>query len=404
MRQGVPRYLAVLVFLAGMLAVICTAPPGVSVPSASAQGNSPGDEEEPPAAEEPPREEPRKKAPVPAGAAAQTTKKAIWGMPSHNGISLFSRYRDLGVGIFQTQAHWDEIAPLTRPADPANPADPAYRWPRYLEREIEEAESHDMKVAIQLIGTPPWANGWRSWQLTPALPSEFGHFATAIARRYPTVDLWMIWGEANRSGNFRPNSGARPEARKLRRKQRRAPENYAALVDAAYGALKAVDAGNKVIGGATYFSGGKREKIIRPYPWIRYMRLADGSRPRMDMWSHNPYSYRKPNLKNPPSPKGRVDFSDLRRLARALDRAFPQELPLFLSEFGVPTARDLDFKFFVDARTSRRWVRAAMRIVRNWDRIYTLGWSVPVDTRRNPQGLMTNELNPKPAYIAFKAG
>jgi hypothetical protein len=395
MRQGVPRFLAVLVF-AGILAVICMAATGVSVAA-------PPEEEVPPVVQTEP-EEPPKKAPVPAGAAAQTTKKAIWGTASHNGFSLFSRYRDLGAGIFQTQARWEQIAPLTRPTDPTNPDDPAYNWPRYLEREIEEAESHDMKVAIQLIGTPPWANGWQTWQFPPPLSSEFAHFATAIARRYPSVDLWMIWGEANRSGNFRPNAGARPEAEKLTRKQRRAPENYAALVDAAYGALKAVDADNKVIGGATYFSGGQKENIIRPYPWIRYMRLPDGNRPRMDMWSHNPYSYRKPNLNNPPSPKGRVDFSDLRRLTRALDRAFDEELPLFLSEFGVPTARDQDFKFFVKPRTSRRWVRAAMRIVRRWDRIYTLGWSVPVDTRQNPQGLLTDELNPKPAYLAFKYG
>jgi hypothetical protein len=381
---------------AALLAATCTI-------FAAQAGAAPPDED-PEVVPEAEPETRTEKPPVPAGAAEQTTKKAIWGMPSHNGVSLFDRYRDLGVGIFQTQARWEQIAPLTPPADPTNPDDPAYRWPPYLDREVAEAESYDMKVAVQLIGTPPWANSGRVWEWAPNQPSYFADFATAISRRYPSVDLWMIWGEANRNGNFRPFTGARPEARRLTRKQRQAPETYAGLVDAAYEALKAVDERNQVIGGATYFSGGTKEEIIRPYPWIRYMRLPDGSRPRMDMWSHNPYSYRKPDFDNPPSPKGRVDFSDLRRLARALDRAFPQHLPLFLSEFGVPTAEDEDFKFFVKPRTSRRWVRAALRIVRRWERIYTLGWSVPVDTNRNPQGLLTPELNPKPAYLGFKYG
>ena len=344
------------------------------------------------------------KAFVPAGSAPQTTKKAVWGLTAHRGASLFPWYRHLGVGIFQTQAHWDDIAPERRPDDPTDPDDPAYEWPSYLERVIEEADSYDMKVMLQLIGVPRWANGGKSWQWAPVEPSEFGHFAAAIARKYPSVDLWMIWGEPNRKQNFRPFKGARPTATKLNKKQRRAPRNYAKLLDAAYHALKHVGDENLVIGGNTYFSGG-RTPIIRPFPWIRYMRLPGGSKPRMDMWGHNPYSYRRPNLKSDPSPKGRVDFSDLRRLTKALDRTFPRpRLPLFLSEFGVPTARDHDFKFEVKPRTAAKWVRAAMRIVRRWDRIYTLGWSVPVDTERNPQGLLDSDLRPKTTYNAFKNG
>jgi hypothetical protein len=345
------------------------------------------------------------KALVPPGSADQSMKKAVWGAMEHKGASLFPWYRHLGMGIFQTQARWDQIAGGGRPTQPTDPDDPAYVWPDYLDRVIEESESYGMRVLIQLIGTPGWANGGNDWPWMPTHPSDFADFATAIARRYPSVDLWMIWGEPNRKPNFQPFKGARPTARKLNRKQQRAPRNYAKLLDAAYGALKADDPNNLVIGGNTYFSGG-RAQIIRPYPWIRYMKLPFGGRPRMDMWGHNPYSYREPNLKSRPSPKGRVDFSDLRRLAKALDKTFGRRprLPLFLSEFGVPTKRDLDFKFFVKPKVSGKWVRAAMRIVRRWNRIYTLGWSVPVDTFRNPQGLLDSDLNPKPAYRAFKDG
>ena len=345
----------------------------------------------------------RPMAAAPPGAALQTTKKAIWGLTEHNGDSLFPKYQDLGVGIFQTQARWDQIAQLGRPEAATDPDDPTYLWPGYLEKAVSEAESHGMEVMIQIIGTPRWANGGRDWIWAPTQPSDFADFATAIARRFPSVNLWMIWGEPNRKPNFRPFTPARPYAKKLTKAQARAPRTYSQLLDAAYGALKGVTADNLVIGGNTYVTGGRG--TIRPYHWVRYMRLPDGSRPRMDMWGHNPYSYRRPNLKSRPSPRGRVDFSDLGRLAKALDRTFPgPPLRLFLSEFGVPTRWDMDFQFFVSPKTSVKWINSAFRIVRNWDRIYTLGWSVPVDTHRNPQGLLDSTGNPKPGYAAFKAG
>jgi hypothetical protein len=360
---------------------------------ASVEAAPPAEREMPPA-ELPPE--------IPPGAAPQTLKKAVWGLPFRDGESMFPRYRDLGVGLFQTQAHWDQIA-RKRPDHPSDPTDSAYDWPKYLENEIEEAERWGMEVTIQLIGAPAWANGGRSWRWAPDEAEYFEDFVTAISRRYPTVSHWMVWGEPNRKPNFAPFTAAPPTATRLTKKQARAPRRYALLVDSAYEAVKTLDPADLLIGGSTYFSGGKGN--IRPYPWIRYMKLPDGSRPRMDMWGHNPYSYRKPNLRNRPSPLGRVDFSDLRRLGRALNRAFPgSPLPLFLSEFGIPTAYDQDFKFSVSEETAAKWTRAAMRIVRGWDRIYTLGWSVPVDTHRNPQGLLDFGGDPKPAYDAFKSG
>jgi hypothetical protein len=337
--------------------------------------------------------------------AQQTLKKSVWGLTEHDGESLFPAYRDLGVGLFTTQARWDVVAAKGRPRNPENWRDPAYDWTSSsLDKTIEEAQRHGIEVAIQIIGAPKWANGGRAWNYPPERASDYGDFAAAIAQRYPSVRHWMIWGEPNSKRAFASVVDApMTDNPRLNRKQQRAPRQYAEIVDAAYGELKDVRRRNLVIAGNTYLSSG--HPVIRPYQWIRYMQLPDGSRPRMDMWGHNPYSFRKPFLESPASPRGRVDFSDLDDLTATLDRTFPgPPLPLYLSEWGVPTGLDKDLEFEVDTDTAVKWVQAAFEVVRTWDRIYTLGWSVPVDTDRNPQGLLDQDLEPKATYKAFKEG
>jgi hypothetical protein len=338
--------------------------------------------------------------------AAQTLRKAIWGPTELNGRSLFPTYRDLGVGIYQIQARWDRIAPNTRPADPTDPDDPAYKWPQHLSDSVAEAARYGMEVQVMIIGTPRWANGNLNWRSPPAEPADFGDFATAISTRYPSVRFWMIWGEPNRKPNFQPvTPGPRNGKGPLNQSQALAPRLYAQLLDSAYGALKLVDPHDRVIGGNTFTASG--HESIRPYQWIRYLKLPDGSRPRMDMWGHNPFSFSKPSLKSRPSPGGIVTFSDLRRLARALDRAFTDRPPmkLFLSEWGVPIGfKDRDLLYSVKPAEGVRWIRAAFRITRRWKRIYTLGWVTPVDTNRSSQGLLDRRGRKKASYRAFRRG
>src|SRR5437763_1528939 len=82
-----------------------------------------------------------------------------------------------------------------------------------------------------------------------------GHAATAAARRYPSIRYWMIIGEpSNVSVHFAPFPDA-PSGRHLTPSQAAAPRLYARILDAAYGALKAVNRANIVIGGNTFTAG-----------------------------------------------------------------------------------------------------------------------------------------------------
>ena len=139
--------------------------------------------------------------------------------------------------------------------------------------------------------------GQRRQGLELGAPSskDFAAFATAAAREYPQVHLWMIWGEPTRAPNFQPLYAAPPAATTLNRQQQIAPHNYARLLDAAYGALKGVSRKNLVIGGSTYTTGD-----ISAWAWIKYLKLPNGHAPRMDMYGHNPFGWIDPSFSDPP--------------------------------------------------------------------------------------------------------
>jgi hypothetical protein len=340
---------------------------------------------------------------APAGAGAFT--KAIWGGVTWHGADQFPVYRKLGVGILQLTLRWDQTAPR-RPARPTDPADHAYRWPAQISQAIARARRSHMRILLQITSSPAWANGGHpgpGW--APRRPADYAAFATAAARRYPSVHLWMVWGEPVRLGNFKPYIEKAPglvpvPGAPLTPRQQAAPHFYARLLDAAYGALKGVRRSNLVIGGCTYTTG-----FDDAQQWIDNLRLPDGRPPRMDMYAHNPFSYQSPAFGVGASPFGEVQFSDLPYLARWIDRNLRRGLPLFLSEFTIPTAKDVEFNFWVDPAVAARWVIAALRLSRQWHRIYALGWvHVYDDPPWSYGGLLTASGEPKPTFSAFARG
>jgi hypothetical protein len=183
-----------------------------------------------------------------------------------------------------------------------------------------------------------------------------------------------------------------------------APHLYAAILDAAYGALKSVSRSDLVIGGMTYTTGD-----LSPRQWIENLRLPNGRAPRLDLYGHNPFSYRAPNLANPPAGEQNIDFSDLGRLAKLVDRHLgrPGDLhpKLFISEWTVPTAIDLEFNFYVDPLVQARWISDGLRIARQLPDIYAIGWIHLYDEPPvSYGGLIETDGAKKPGCFAWKAG
>jgi hypothetical protein len=328
--------------------------------------------------------------------------KAMWGPSVRDGVSLFPAFKELGVKIYQDDLHWDSIA-TRRPRNPRNPNDPAYVWPDEVTSAVAQAKGYGMRVALQIIGSPGWANGGRAPRWVPRRDRDYADFAIAAARRYPSVHLWMIWGEPSRSHNFKPLSPAQPFAL-LSARQKVAPHLYARLLDAAYGALKSVSPSNLVIGGMT----DSAASISTPQ-WIENMRLPNGRPPRLDLYGHNPFSVRAPNLANPPSPGQQIDFSDLGRLDELVDRNLRRPgnpaPALFLSEWTIPTAVDLEFNFFVEPRLQALWISDGLRIAQHLPYIYAVGWiHLYDDPPTSAGGLIQANGVRKPGYFAWRSG
>jgi hypothetical protein len=328
--------------------------------------------------------------------------KAMWGPYLHEGVSLFPVYRELGVSIYEDDLRWNTVA-RHRPREPLNPRDPAYVWPEEVTQAIAEAKLYGIQVDLEIIGAPRWANGGRPPNWAPLRVRDFANFAYAASREYPTVRLWMIWGEPTRSKDFEPLTPARPYQR-LNAKQRVAPHLYARMLDAAYGALKARNRGNLVIGGMTDTAAS-----LTTRQWIENLRMPDGRPPRLDMFGHNPFSVRAPNLANPPAPGQQYDFSDLRRLsalvAHYLGTTANPAPPLFLTEWTIPTDPDREFDFYVDPLVQARWITDGLRVAEELPQVYAVGWIHLFDELpQSGGGLITEAGVRKPGFYAWGEG
>jgi hypothetical protein len=330
-----------------------------------------------------------------------------------DGSSAFPIYRELGVKVFQYQLRWDRAAP-TQPANPTDPNDPAYRWPADVDRAVSEAGANGIRVALMVKASPPWANGGRAPAWVPNA-GAYASFLVAATRRYPSVRLWLVWGEPTLPDNFQPLPPFKPTG----------PRRYARLLDRAYVALKRQSPRNIVIGGGTFSYGD-----VPPVLFAKWLRV-DGRPPRLDWFSHNPYSSRFPRLSDPPLNKYGRDMSDVDRFYGQLKRTYghfaqryahdgPASLRryfsrfrrrgprLWLSEFSISTDHNnRAFAFHVSRSAQARWLTRAYEIAAGQRYIAGLGWfSLRDEPRSTPgaltTGLMTYSGVRKPAFYAYK--
>lgn len=157
--------------------------------------------------------------------------------------------------VVRIEVAWSSVAPAT-PApgfNPANPADPNYSWGG-IDEQVFSAVQHHERVLLYTLQAPTWAEGPNPPSNDPHLgpgawdpsPAQFAAFMHAAAVRYggsfpnpnggtlPRVSYWELWDEPNL-----PDYLAAPNV----------VDEYRALLNAGYGAVKGVHSDNVVVTG-----------------------------------------------------------------------------------------------------------------------------------------------------------
>ena len=336
----------------------------------------------------------------------QPLVKAIWGPPTFNGASEFPVFKDLGVDLYQVTLNWNQIAKDAKPARPTDPRDPGYVWPAALENTIAEARRNGIDVLLLVQGGPRWSNNNHDPDWGPRNIKDYTDFLQATARKYPTVRHWMLWGEP--SVRFHPLP-KKDRGQRVSVKEAGQVRRYARMVDASYSLLKRRNRRNLVIAGNTFVGGD-----IRTREWIRHMKLPGGRPPRMDLYGHNPYGFRVPDLCDAPGSQGIADFSAIGDVAvwadRYLGKPRRKNIPVFISEFGLPNPKGDAFGYSFTAEEAADRLRRAVAIARGVPMIWGLGyWKLrdtpgakPGDRPRVSLGLLGVDGQPKPTYQVFK--
>jgi polysaccharide biosynthesis protein PslG len=210
-------------------------------------------------------------------AAAASRQQRPFGVASGSAILYFGanelgKYLDgvaaAGISIVRTDFSW----PVVQPAGPNQ-----YDWSA-LDRIVNAAAARSLGVVGILDYTPAWARPSGTMQFDPPSdPATFARFCAAAAARYRgRVATYEVWNEPNQSYFWRPEPN---------------PAAYAALLRAAYPAIKAADSSALVLGGATTggWSGTSGSKLD-PVVFLERVYAAGGGG-YFDAWSHHPYTF-----------------------------------------------------------------------------------------------------------------
>ena len=251
--------------------------------------------------------------------------------------------------------------------------------------ELQRARAAGQKIIVMVATSPQWASGSTVANTPPRDPADYARFLSYLGQQYGSyVDAWEIWNEPNLQRFW--STGPNPAA-------------YAALVKAAYPAVKAADPGAPVVMGAT---------STNDYRFIEGA-YAAGVKGYFDVLSTHPYSCDAPETIRRDA-NGRLDqytFAGYREL-RAVMAAQGDAKPIFFTEFGWSTSTQ---GCGVSESVQADWLTRAYRFVEQ-DRYvevaltYTLRNHFSMNDADNVEaryGLMRTDFTPKPSYSAFKA-
>jgi hypothetical protein len=306
-----------------------------------------------------------------------------------------------------------------KPKRPADPNDPAYNWDTY-DRTVRFSIVNGIIPIFSIIGTPPWANAAKGWNVAPTNARDLQNFAAAAQKRYsgtfvnadgvvlPRVSLWMAWNEPNNPVFLKPQYRRTGKTWAIQ-----SGRDYAKLCNAVVSGIKSVQRTSKVACGATGPRGNNNPNSSRPsvspIPFLRAMKA--GGAKGFDAYAQHPYygsPAETPSTKPPPGLRGQpptaVTLGNIDVLIGELDRLYGRQMRVWVTEYGYQT-NPTDRIFGVPWSKQAAYLTQAVSIVRANPRIDMFLWFLLRDEQRLSgwqSGLMTYDGKRKPSFAAFQ--
>ena len=245
------------------------------------------------------------------------------------------------------------VAPK-RPASPTDPADPAYNWTIY-DDVVKRAAKSGEQVLFSIVGTPPWANQGKGWNVAPTNAGDLRAFAAAAATRYggsfddengdpfARVSLWTAWNEPNSPVFLRPQYVR--DAREHSGWAIQSARDYARICNAVVQGVKQAQHSAKVACGVTAPRGNNNPTSSRPSvsPLAFARALKKAGATGFDAYAHHPYPgspSETPTTPPPPAANGQpataVTMGNINDLIDEVTRLFGNKR-IWITEYGYQT-------------------------------------------------------------------
>jgi hypothetical protein len=342
----------------------------------------------------------------------------LYGEPD----AVFSQLAKTGTQLLRVNLWWAgpgiRVA-TSRPRRPGDPNDPAYNWDTY-DRTVRFAIVNGIEPVFSIIGTPPWANSAKGWNVAPTNARDLRLFASAAQKRYsgsfvnadgitlPRVSLWMAWNEPNNPVFLKPQYRRVAGSWVIQ-----SGRDYAKICNAVVQGIKVIQRSSKVACGATGPRGNNNPNSSRPsvspVPFLRAMKA--GGATGFDAYAHHPYygsPAETPSTKPPPGKRGQpptaVTLGNIDVLSKEIDKLYGRGMRLWVTEYGYQT-KPPDGIYGVTYSKQAAYLTQAVAIARRNPRIDMFLWFLLRDEVRLggwQSGLTTTAGLRKPSFNAFR--
>jgi hypothetical protein len=335
---------------------------------------------------------------------------------------VFPQLKKTGTQLLRVNLWWSGpgISVATRkPRRPTDPNDPAYNWDTY-DRTVRFSIVNGIQPIFSVLGTPPWANAAKGWNVAPTNARDLQNFATAAQKRYsgsfvnadgvtlPRVSLWMAWNEPNNPVFLKPQYRRTGKTWAIQ-----SGRDYAKMCNAVVQGIKSVQRSSKVACGATGPRGNNNPNSSRPsvspIPFLRAMKA--GGATGFDAYAHHPYygsPAETPSTKPPPGKRGQpptaVTLGNINVLIAELDKLYGKRMRVWVTEYGYQT-NPPDTIFGVTLSKQAAYLTQAVAVARANPRIDLFLWFLLRDEERLSgwqSGLVTFDGKRKPSFNAFQ--